>query len=90
MATQTTKMTRKGQVTIPVEIRNALDLHEGDQFIVRQEDHRVVLERASDRLRSAKGALAKYALAVPPSPEDEQAAIEQAVVDDYLASLTHE
>jgi len=87
MASQLTKMTRKGQVTIPAEIRSALDLHEGDQFIVRQEDHRVVLERASDRLRSAKGALAKYAMAVPPSPEDEQAAIEQAVVDDYLASL---
>ena len=59
MASQTTKMTRKGQVTIPIDIRSALDLHEGDHFTVRQEDHRVVLERASDAFRRTAGVFAK-------------------------------
>ncbi|MDQ3657074.1 MAG: AbrB/MazE/SpoVT family DNA-binding domain-containing protein [Chloroflexota bacterium] len=90
MASQTTKMTRKGQVTIPVDIRNALDLHEGDHFIVHQDDHRVVLERASDAFRRTAGVFAKYALPTPPTPEEEQEAVELAVAEDYLASLVNE
>lgn len=83
-------MTRKGQVTIPVDIRDALDLHEGDRFIVRQDDHRVVLERASDALRSTAGVFAKYALATPLTPAQESEAVEQAVADEYVASLARQ
>lgn len=90
MTTQTTKLTRKGQITIPIDIRIALDLHEGDRFIVRQDDHRVVLERASDALRSTAGIFAKYALAVPLTPAEEGEAVEQAVADEYVASLARE
>ncbi len=90
MASQTTKMTRKGQVTIPVDIRNALDLHEGDHFIVHQDDHRVVLERASDAFRRTAGVFAKYALPTPLTPAEEREAFEQAVADEYVASLARE
>lgn len=90
MATQTTRMTRKGQVTIPVDIRNALDLHEGDHFIVHQDDHRVVLERASDALRKTGGVFAKYALAKPLTPAEEREAVELAVAEEYVASLSSE
>jgi len=90
MATLTTKMTRKGQVTIPIDIRNALDLHEGDHFIVHQDDHRVVLERASDALRSTAGIFAKYAMATPVSPAEEREAVEQGVAEEYVASLASE
>jgi len=39
-----TRMTRKGQVTIPAEIRESLGLQQGDTFIVWQEGNRIILE----------------------------------------------
>lgn len=90
MATQTTKMTRKGQVTIPADIRNALDLHEGDHFIVHQDDHRVILERASDMVDRTAGVFAKYAREAAVSPSDERAWFEQAVAEEVAASLAAE
>jgi AbrB family looped-hinge helix DNA binding protein len=38
MAQHLTVVTRKGQITIPVEIRRALDLKEGDKVEVTLED----------------------------------------------------
>jgi AbrB family looped-hinge helix DNA binding protein len=40
----TTKMSSKGQVVIPEEIRNQLDLHSGDQFIVVASNNVVILK----------------------------------------------
>ena len=40
----TTKMSSKGQVVIPEEIRNQLGLHAGDQFIVVASDNVVILK----------------------------------------------
>lgn len=40
----TTKMSSKGQVVIPEEIRNQLGLHSGDQFIVVASDNVVILK----------------------------------------------
>jgi len=39
------KVTRKGQVTIPLVIRKALGIKEGDILAVREEGGRVVLEK---------------------------------------------
>jgi len=39
------RVTRKGQVTIPIAIRRALGIREGDILAVREESGRVVLER---------------------------------------------
>lgn len=83
-------MTRKGQVTIPIDIRNALDLHEGDYFIVRQDDHRVVLERAADVIDRTAGIFAKYALATPLTPAQEREAVEKGVAEEYMAWLASE
>jgi AbrB family looped-hinge helix DNA binding protein len=71
-----TRMTRKGQVTIPIAVRKELGLREGDQFIVRTEGSRVILDNASAALRSTAGSLAKYALPTPPTPDEEQEAVE--------------
>lgn len=90
MTTKMTKMTRKGQVTIPVDIRETLDLHEGDYFIVRRDEHRVVLERASDALRRTAGVFADYALPTPLTPAQEREAFEQGVADEVAASLARE
>jgi AbrB family looped-hinge helix DNA binding protein len=47
------RITSKGQVTIPRSVREALDLHEGDQVLFRVEDTRAVLAKTPDFLALA-------------------------------------
>jgi AbrB family looped-hinge helix DNA binding protein len=44
------KVTSKGQVTIPLEVRQALGIGEGDHVVFRVEEHRAVLARTPDLL----------------------------------------
>ncbi|WFO74946.1 AbrB/MazE/SpoVT family DNA-binding domain-containing protein [Desulfurococcaceae archaeon MEX13E-LK6-19] len=39
------KVTRKGQITIPKDIRNALGINEGDYVVVRVEGNRIIIEK---------------------------------------------
>ena len=41
------KVSRKGQVTLPKEVREALAIREDDYLVLRVEDGRVVLEKPS-------------------------------------------
>jgi len=41
----TAKVTSKGQITIPKEVRDALEISEGDHVVFRVEQHRAVLAR---------------------------------------------
>ena len=47
------KITSKGQVTIPLSVREALDLHAGDEVVFRVEDTRAVLAKTPDFLALA-------------------------------------
>lgn len=66
------RLTSKGQATIPVEIRRALRLKEGDSVVFEFEKGKVTLRRADpmDRafLKLAEGAFEEWN-----SPEDERA-----------------
>lgn len=46
-------ITSKGQVTIPVSVREALDLHEGDEVLFRVERSRALLAKTPDLLSLA-------------------------------------
>lgn len=54
------RLTSKGQVTIPKLVREALDLHEGDELVFRVERKRAVVAKTPDFLDLAG------AVAVPP------------------------
>lgn len=56
-----TKMMRKGQVTIPVAIREKLNLKEGDFLVVNEVDGKVVLESQRNIVRRTAGVFAEYA-----------------------------
>ena len=85
MVTHTTTMTRKGQVTIPVEIRRSLGLAEGDRVNVEQHGEVVLLRRATSVAERTAGILAKYRRSIPLTPDQERAAFEQAVADEVTA-----
>ncbi len=44
----------QGRVVIPAALRRALDFHPGDRLLIRQEDGRLVLEKASTVARRLK------------------------------------
>lgn len=47
------RMTSKGQVTIPRDVRHALALREGDRIVFRVEGERAILARTPDLLAMA-------------------------------------
>ena len=49
----TARLTSKGQVTIPKSVRDALDLHEGDELLFRVERSRAVVAKTPDFLEFA-------------------------------------
>jgi antitoxin PrlF len=47
------RMTSKGQITVPKQVRDALELREGDQVLFRVEGRRAVLARTLDLIELA-------------------------------------
>jgi AbrB family looped-hinge helix DNA binding protein len=87
----TTKMTRKGQVTIPAEIRERLDLHEGDILTVRMEGTRILFESQRRELQLAAEAVAEHARKLPPlEPHQIRELAEHYMAEDAQTSIRDE
>jgi len=85
MSEHLTRVTRKGQITVPVEVRRALGLQQGDCVAVLLEDGRVRLERRPSVVARTAGMLKT---ARPPlSPEQEQEEFERGVAQDVRQGL---
>ncbi len=82
------KLTRKGQATIPIEIREQLGMKEGDNLVWRIENGMVSVTTSREHVRGTAGMLKPYidpAISAPTIAEMKEA-IAAAVVEDYLQS----
>jgi AbrB family looped-hinge helix DNA binding protein len=86
MKEQTTIITRKGQVTIPAEIREALNLKEGDTVAWHMENGEIRL-RKSDSVVARTAGIMQHTKPVL-SAEDERAAVEQAIAEDVVQRMS--
>ncbi len=59
--TSVVKVTRKGQTTIPVEVRQKLVIKEGDKLLVEATEHGQVVFTPIRRLEDCAGIYSKYA-----------------------------
>jgi AbrB family looped-hinge helix DNA binding protein len=83
MNEQLTVVTRKGQVTIPADIRRALGIKEGDKVAFVVEDNQVKLTRKGSVVEQTAGALKSDLPAL--SPRAEREAAEQAIAAEAIA-----
>jgi len=86
MAMHTTVVTRKGQVTIPAEIRRDLNLEEGERVAMERHGDAVLLRRATSVAQRTAGALAAYRREPAPTPDEERAAFEAAVAAEVAGT----
>ncbi|MBX3070467.1 MAG: AbrB/MazE/SpoVT family DNA-binding domain-containing protein [Thermomicrobiales bacterium] len=87
MTTKTTKITSKGQVTIPIEFRQALGFEPGDRLDVEQNEDSVVVRKHQSWAERTAGILAAYRLDPPLTPRQERELYMQAVADEQEAIL---
>jgi AbrB family looped-hinge helix DNA binding protein len=81
-----TVMTRKGQVTVPAEVRKALDLKQGDKVAFELPEGAVgtvAIRRVGSVAEQTFGALASAVPAL--SPQEERAAFEEGTAEEVEA-----
>jgi AbrB family looped-hinge helix DNA binding protein len=55
--TRSVRLSRKGQLVIPKEIRDALGIKEGEELLAVLEDRRMILIRPEDFARATRGSM---------------------------------
>jgi len=55
MKSESCTITRKGQVTIPIRLRRAFRLSEGDRILFREEKGKIIIEPVENRIEAAFG-----------------------------------
>ena len=85
MSEHLTKVTRKGQITVPAEVRRALGLSEGDSVAVLLENGQARIERRASVVARTAGMVRTARPAL--SPEQEREEFERSVAEDALKGL---
>ena len=78
----TTVVTRKGQVTVPVEIRRQLGVQRGDKMTFGIENGQVWIKRSSSVVERTAGAFKGYGPVL--SPEQLRDAAEGAIAEEAI------
>lgn len=84
--TATTTVTRKGQITIPIDIRRALEMNVGDRLVVEQRGDAVLLRKTAGVAERTAGMMKHYGPKAPLSPEEERALFEAGVAAEVANS----
>ena len=88
MAEYYTVLTRKGQMTVPADIRRELGLVEGDRLVVTSDCGTVTIRRADNVAERTAGMLKKYARNHPfIEPGDDGEAWIEAAIERDLESM---
>ena len=91
MGSYSTVITRKGQVTIPAEIRRSLGLKQGDRVEFIHENGKVRLEPIGSVVERTAGIFAEYRRPGPPPTFKElREAFERGVAEEVAESLKRE
>jgi AbrB family looped-hinge helix DNA binding protein len=85
MSLNLTVMTRKGQITIPAELRRALNLREGDKVAVLMENGHLRVSPYGSVTSQTAGMLAGPGPIL--SAEELREAAEQAIADDVIERM---
>jgi AbrB family looped-hinge helix DNA binding protein len=64
MLVKTIKVSQKGQIAIPADIRRMIGISKGDSLIMLQDDGKILLEKSSERLKDDFKDLLKHSEAV--------------------------
>lgn len=80
-----TVVTRKGQVTLPVEIRRRLGVKEGDKVAFVEDGHTIQVVRSESVVARTAGALRSDMPMA--SPEEERQAAEQLLADEVVKGM---
>lgn len=86
MATLASRMTQKGQVTIPKEVRERLHLITGDKvaFLLNSQGE-IVIKPVTRKVSEVVGILSKYRKDKPVSIEEMDQAVQQQLSNDHSA-----
>jgi AbrB family looped-hinge helix DNA binding protein len=71
MALRRSKITRKGQVTIPIEFRKELELREGDTVLFEMSERGLHIVRPEDVVVPTAGMFREYANTAPDPTREE-------------------
>lgn len=71
MLIKNVKVTRKGQITIPIEFREEMGIDEGDLVSVRRTEHGVEITRPDEWARRSAGIYRSYAEQFGPLTPDQ-------------------
>jgi len=64
MIVKTVKVSEKGQIAIPAEIREKAGISRGDSLIIMQEDGKIMIEKESKKLKDDFADLLRHSEAV--------------------------